>query len=116
MKTLIQNCRIISPGVDLPRGGIVMENGMISSVGEITEQESFDTVIAGSGLSAAPGFIDIHFHGRSDYDFCDGSAKAFEVIGKGKLQDGVTGFLATSLSVSYDFSIHPVPERRIPIF
>ena len=102
MKTLIQNCRIISPGVDLPRGGIVMDNDRITAVGEVPEENSYDAIIDGTGLIAAPGFIDIHFHGRSDYDFCDGSAKAFEVIGKGKLQDGVTGFLATSLSVSYD--------------
>ena len=50
MKTLIQNCRIVSPGVDLPRGGIVMENGMITAVGEIPEQESFDSVIDGTAF------------------------------------------------------------------
>ena len=102
MKTLIKNCRIISPGVDIPRGWIMMENDRIAAIGTQAEPDVPDAVINGAGLIAAPGFIDIHSHGRSDHDFCDGTANAFEVIGKGKLQDGVTGFLATSLSVSYD--------------
>lgn len=102
MKTLIQNCRIISPHVDIPRGGLLMENGTVTAVGGIPQGEKFDSVIDGKGLIAAPGFIDIHCHGRSNFDFCDVTQEAFSVIGKGKLEDGVTGFLATSLSVSYD--------------
>ena len=47
MKTLIQNCRIVSPGIEIPKGGIVMENDRITAVGEIPEQESFDSVIDG---------------------------------------------------------------------
>ena len=27
MKTLIRNCRIISPGVDIPEGNILLEDG-----------------------------------------------------------------------------------------
>ena len=99
MKTLIQNCRIVSPGVDIPRGSILMEDDRIVSVGAAVSGEA-DKIIEGRGLIAAPGFIDIHSHGRSGYDFCDASPEAFAEIGRGKLQDGVTGFLATSLSVS----------------
>ena len=39
-----------------------------------------DSVIEGQGLIAAPGFIDIHSHGRSNCDFCDGTAEAFARI------------------------------------
>ena len=99
MKTLIRNCRIVSPGVDIPTGNILIEDDRIVSVGETPAGEA-DKIIEGKELIAAPGFIDIHSHGRSGYDFCDGSLEAFAAIGRGKLQDGVTGFLATSLSVS----------------
>lgn len=100
MKTLIRNCRIISPGKDIPSGNILLEDGRIADVG--TSAFQADREIDGSGLIAAPGFIDIHSHGRSNHDFCDGTAEAFAAIGRDKLQDGVTGFLATSLSVSED--------------
>ena len=101
MTTLIRNCRIVSPGLDIPRGNIALENGRIVSAGNDPAPEA-DTVIEAAGRTAVPGFIDIHSHGRSNYDFCDGTAEAFAAIGRGKLQDGVTGFLATSLSVSED--------------
>ena len=101
MKTLIRNCRIVSPGTDIPSGDILLEDGMIAAVGKAAGNGA-DTVIDGQGLTAVPGFIDIHSHGRSNYDFCDGTPEAFAAIGRGKLEDGVTGFLATSLSVSED--------------
>lgn len=99
MRLLIQNCRIVSPNVDIPHGDILLENDRIIAVGNAPAQAA-DTVIDGTGRIAVPGFIDIHSHGRSNYDFCDGTPEAFAAIGRGKLQDGVTGFLATSLSVS----------------
>lgn len=99
MKTLIKNCRIVSPGSDIPRGDILLDGALIESVGKSAAPQEC-RVIDGEGLIAVPGFIDIHSHGRSNYDFCDGSDEAFFAIGRGKLQDGVTGFLATSLSVS----------------
>ena len=101
MKTLIRNCRIVSPGMDIPAGNILLENDRITAVGIAPEKET-DLVIDGQDLIAVPGFIDIHSHGRSNYDFCDGTREAFAAIGRGKLQDGVTGFLATGLSVSED--------------
>lgn len=101
MRTLIKNCRIVSPGSDIPRGDILMENGTISAVGSCCP-DGVESIIDGEGLTAVPGFIDIHSHGRSNYDFCDGSEEALEVIGRGKLEDGVTGFLVTSLSVSVE--------------
>ncbi|MBQ6474472.1 MAG: amidohydrolase family protein [Victivallales bacterium] len=82
-------------------GNILLENDRIAAIGNASE-DTADTIINGQRLIAVPGFIDIHSHGRSNYDFCDGSQEAFSTIGRGKLQDGVTGFLATSLSVSED--------------
>lgn len=102
MRTVIVNSRVVSPGCDIPEGTIVIENGIISSVGVDAPFSGDDYVIDGRGLIAVPGFIDIHCHGRSNFDFCDCSEEAFATIGRKKLEDGVTGFLATSLSVSVD--------------
>lgn len=100
MKTAVRNCRIVSPGTDITDGTLVWENGRIVSAGKDPAADCKE--IDGRGLTAVPGFIDIHSHGRSNYDFCDGTQEAFAAIGRGKLEDGVTGFLATSLSVSED--------------
>ena len=59
MKTLIRNCRIVSPGTDIPAGNILLEDGRIAAVGTVPETRA-DTVIGGQGLTAVPGFIDIH--------------------------------------------------------
>ena len=103
MKKLIKNCRIISPGIDIADGQIVIENDRIVYAGlPLTTDAGANEVMDAKGAIAAPGFIDIHSHGRSNYDFCDCTKEAFSMIGRGKLEDGVTGFLATSLSVSVD--------------
>ena len=106
MRMKIEHCRIVSPGMDIPDGNLLLEDDRILAVGDPGEGNfDCDITIDGKGLIAAPGFIDIHTHGRSNSDFCDGTAEAFRVIGKGKLEDGVTGFLATTLTL-------PVEELR----
>ena len=100
MKTLIQNTRVVSPDVDLPKADILIDNGVISDIAESIPAMNCDNVINGEGLITAPGFIDIHCHGRSNCDFCDATDEAFNTIGHDKLSDGVTGFLATTLSVA----------------
>ena len=100
MKTLIQNTRVVSPDVDLPKADILIENGIITDIAESIPVTNCDNVINGAGFITAPGFIDIHCHGRSNCDFCDATDEAFNTIGHDKLSDGVTGFLATTLSVA----------------
>ena len=102
MRTLIQHCRIVSPGIDIPEGYLIFRDDRIEEVGHGSVSGNFDREISGDGLIAAPGFIDIHSHGRSNYDFCDLTPEAFAAIGRDKRKDGVTGFLATSLSVSME--------------
>ena len=100
MTACVTGCRIVSPGVDIQEGCILIDGDEIAAVAENKPDGFSGQVIDGRGLIAVPGFIDIHSHGRSGFDFCDGSAEGFSAIGRGKLEDGVTGFLATSLSVS----------------
>ena len=92
---VIRNARVVTPGRDLGVTDVVIDGARIAAVGgSSADGETIDA----SGLIALPGFIDIHSHGRGGADFCDCTDEAFETIGRGKLADGVTGFLATGLT------------------
>jgi len=106
MRTLFEHARIVSPGVDLTDGYLAVNGKKIESVGLCKPKGVFDRIVDLSGLIAVPGFIDIHSHGRSNYDFCDEAPEAHAVIGRSKLEDGVTGFLCTTLSVSEETLHH----------
>lgn len=103
MTTLLQNCRLISPDIDLEGASLLLDGGRVERIvapgAEIPHAEH---VLEMNGKIVAPGYLDIHSHGRGGTDFSDGDMASFETIGKGKLADGVTGFLATTLSVSLE--------------
>ena len=92
----IRGARVITPGHDLGVTDIIVDGGRIAAVGGSVPAEG--EAIDADGLVALPGFIDIHSHGRGGADFCDLTDEAFDTIGRGKLADGVTGFLATGLT------------------
>ena len=94
----VEHVRAVTPGRDLGVCGIRMEGGRIAAIGPDVRPRAGDEVLDGTGLTAIPGFIDIHSHGRSGADFCDATDEAFATIGRDKLRDGVTGFLATGLT------------------
>ena len=95
-KLAICGARVVSPGCDLGVTTLEIEDDRIAALGGVAH--AGDEVIDATGLIALPGFIDIHSHGRGGADFCDATDAAFEEIGRGKLADGVTGFLATGLT------------------
>jgi N-acetylglucosamine-6-phosphate deacetylase len=103
MKTLVKNAHIISPDVDLLNASVLIENKIISGLYLTNEPEpSADTIIDAVGKMLIPGFIDIHIHGHSGYDICDGTEEAIKAICMGKLSEGVTSFLGTTLTVGED--------------
>ena len=92
----IRGARVVTPGKDLGVAAIFVDGDRIAAVGDSVPANC--EVIDACGLIALPGFVDIHSHGRGGADFCDATDAAFEKIGRGKLADGVTGFLATGLT------------------
>ena len=94
----IVGAHVVTPGKDLGVANVRVENGRIVSVGADVRPAGGDRVVDAGGLTLLPGFVDIHSHGRSGRDFCDATDEAFETIGRDKLKDGVTGFLATGLT------------------
>jgi len=103
MSTIIRNARIISPGVDLADASIEMEAGRITRVG-VSEPDPVkaDRGFNAHGMLALPGFIDIHVHGALGRDITDGTLEAVETIARAKLEEGVTTFCPTTMTLPED--------------
>ena len=103
-KTVIVNAHVISPGLDLEGATVVIEGRKIRQVTAgraAAKPDASTTVVDVGGQYVMPGFIDVHTHGALTYDFCDADPKAIFEIAKAKLQEGVTTFLPTTLTVSH---------------
>ena len=61
-----------------------------------------DRILDLEGKNLLPGFLDIHCHGRDNCDFSDADESGFRRIARGKLSEGVTSFLVTTLSLGHD--------------
>ena len=95
---IVSGARVVTPGRDLGVADVRIENGVIAEVAAKVSPRAGERVIEADNLTLLPGFVDIHSHGRGGADFCDATDAAFDTIGRGKLADGVTGFLATGLT------------------
>ena len=104
MKTVIKNAHVISPGVEIEGATVVIEKGRIARVGKFAapKPKAGDTVVDAKGNYLMPGFIDVHTHGALECDFCDPDPQAVFKLAEGKLQEGCTSFLPTTLTVSHE--------------
>ena len=102
MGVFIINCRIVSPDVNAENASIEIDGNAIS---RIHTEPLASNLLKGSEVVDAmggfvfPGFIDIHTHGAAGADVCDGKVDSIERIAKAKLEEGVTTFCPTTLTM-----------------
>jgi len=105
-KTVIINAHVVSPDVDLPDATVVLSGNRIERVtatkGKSPRLGAGDELVDAKGQYLMPGFIDVHTHGALTHDFCDAEPQAVFEIARAKLQEGVTTFLPTTLTVSHE--------------
>ena len=95
MRTLVRG-RI--RGMSAAIGGVLVEGGLITWVGEGTPPEHPDEeIVADPGELIAPGFIDLQVNGYGGYDAATGAA-AITAISGALPATGVTAFLPTLIS------------------
>ena len=99
MKTLITNAHIISPGIDIAGGSVLLEGSTIAAVLQPGETAAADRTIDAGGNMLMPGFIDIHSHGAGGCDTCDCSVESIRTIADCKMKEGVTTWLPTTLTL-----------------
>ncbi|MFV8115350.1 N-acetylglucosamine-6-phosphate deacetylase [Streptococcus pluranimalium] len=59
-------------------------------------------VVDYSGKQIAPGLVDTHIHGFAGWDVMDNSAEGIHAMSEGLLSTGVTSFLPTTLTSSFE--------------
>ena len=99
MKTLITNAHIISPGIDLVGGSVLIEDSKIVAVLQPGETAEADKTVDADGNMLLPGFIDIHSHGAGGCDTCDATIESIRTIADCKMKEGVTTWLPTTLTL-----------------
>ena len=94
----IFNCRLVSPGVDMPEASVEVRDGLVSRIAPGRAEWSRGGTDA-EGRMLVPGFIDVHCHGRNNCDVSDGTPEGLKTIAVNKLAEGVTSFLPTTLTL-----------------
>lgn len=96
MKTLITNVNIVTRDAVLENSNCVVENRVISFVGN--NPPKCDITVDGQNGYLMPGFIDLHCHGGDGFDFMDSDIEGMKRISDYHLSHGTTTMLATTLA------------------
>ena len=94
---IINNACVVTKNAVLEGGAVEFnEEGVITrvSASALQGEDMFDA----EGAVLMPGFIDIHIHGSGNIDFMDAEAGDYEGVSKSLYNEGVTTYLATTLT------------------
>jgi len=95
-RLLITNCILYDVADEAKTTSILIENGIITQIGQINTFTDCITLDA-QGRIAAPGFIDIHIQGAGGADVLDATPEALKAISQTCARFGATSFLATTV-------------------
>lgn len=94
---LLKNAAVFDDDFNLIRADVAVAGDTIAAVGpDLPPQaETLDL----TGLTLAPGFIDIHIHGCAGFDTCDAAREALAGMAGHLVRQGVTAFCPTTMTL-----------------
>jgi N-acetylglucosamine-6-phosphate deacetylase len=95
MALLLQDARIITPDIEVPRGDVLVNDGVVVDVGAGLARPSGAEVLRLSNLTLVPGFIDVHVHGGGGYSLATDDPNEVRSYARWAVGRGVTSFVAT---------------------
>jgi N-acetylglucosamine-6-phosphate deacetylase len=112
----IHNGRVLTPGGIIPRGTVVVRDGVIDAVAEGDLEVQGAVEVDAGGRYVAPGLIDIHVHGGGGHDFMDGTVEAFHGVAALHARHGTTAMLPTTMTCPIEklyqiLDIYPEAKR-----
>ena len=96
-RLVITNCRLFDAVGEKQTTCILIENGIISQIGQIDTSAAPDNILDAQGRIIAPGLIDIHIQGAGGADILDANVDGLRAISKTCARFGTTSFLATTV-------------------
>src|SRR5437867_2286285 len=108
---ILRNARLIFP--DGIREGleVVVRDGKIAGLRQLSDAREKDTVDLG-GNYLAPGFIDVHIHGAVGRDTMEASTEAFRAICNYHATGGTTSLLLTTATAPISAIVNVVKKVR----
>src|SRR5690349_16991180 len=113
-KLLLRNAALVLPDKIVPRGSILVEDGLISAIDEDnTIETSGAESIDLNGTTILPGFIDFHIHGSVGIDVMEATPDGLQEVSRYLASQGVTAWLPTFVPASdenYASAIRAISE------
>ena len=97
----IINGRIVLPNQIL-ENSVLLYDEKITGFVPANEIPADAEIIDAKGNLVIPGLVDMHIHGYLGEDASDGSFDGIRTMAEGVAKNGVTSFLPTTMTVSYD--------------
>jgi N-acetylglucosamine-6-phosphate deacetylase len=105
MLTALLNACVLTPDEQLAGATVVIRDGCIEAVGVGLAPPAGAQTFDLSGLTLAPGFIDIHVHGGAGFSLITEDPEEIRSYARWVVSRGVTGFLATLVGA-------PLPQMK----
>ncbi|MGE7944594.1 N-acetylglucosamine-6-phosphate deacetylase [Lysinibacillus xylanilyticus] len=100
---LISNVMIVNHDKTPYKGDLFIDNGRIMKIGyDLSDKAEHYIDGKDKNWLLLPGYIDMHIHGSAGHDTMDATQLALHQMARSLVQEGVTGFLATTMTQSIE--------------
>ncbi|MGL6173903.1 MAG: N-acetylglucosamine-6-phosphate deacetylase [Cellulosilyticaceae bacterium] len=109
----IYNGKILKDGQELVGKALLFTDKIVDIIDEANIPQEGVELIDAKGNYISPGFVDIHIHGYHKVDVMDGNKEAVLTMANGICANGVTSFLATTMTMSREHITHALDAVKV---